>query len=320
MRRLAALPLVVSAGCGHGTAPAAPPAAPVLIAGSFEPGRGPDGNSVILDAPRGLVVVDTGRHAAHQQRLLAAARDAGKPIAAIVNTHWHLDHTGGNAELRAVYPDAEIVATPAIDGALTGFFPGSRADAEAFVASGQATVAQVAEIEADFAAVDAPGSLRPTRPITASSRVELAGRSLDLRVAPLAATEADLWIVDEASRTVIAGDLVVAPVPFLDTACPRGWQAALGEIAATDFDRLIPGHGAPMTAREFATWRAAFDALLACAGSDAPADDCVAGWLRDAAPFIDDGDAPRIEGMLGYYLAERLRSAEATARFCAPLS
>ena len=50
--------------------PAAPPvrelAAGVhLQPGSFEAGRGPDGNTIIFDAPEGLVVVDTGRHVWH---------------------------------------------------------------------------------------------------------------------------------------------------------------------------------------------------------------------------------------------------------------
>src|SRR3954468_19428504 len=75
-----------------------------LVPGSFEPGRQPDGNSVFLEAPDGLILVDTGRHPAHQERLLAYAKARGRPIAAIVNTHWHLDHTGGNAEIRAAYP------------------------------------------------------------------------------------------------------------------------------------------------------------------------------------------------------------------------
>ena len=42
-----------------------------LVPGTFEPDRGPDGNSVFLDAPRGLILVDTGRHPAHRDRLLS---------------------------------------------------------------------------------------------------------------------------------------------------------------------------------------------------------------------------------------------------------
>ena len=309
LRRLPALLLL--AGC------ATAPRAPAVIPGSFEPGRQPDGNSVILDAPDGLVVVDTGRHPAHVDAILAHARRAGRPIAAIVNTHWHLDHTGGNAELRAAFPAAEVVATTAVDGALAGFFPKSRAGAEEYLASGQATAAEAVDIRLDLDAMAHPESLRPTRPVAASGPLQLAGRTFDVHVAPFAATAADLWLYDPASRTLVAGDLVVAAVPFLDTACARGWRAALADLAAVPFERLVPGHGAPMTRAAFASWRAAFDALLDCAASDAGEDACVAGWTRDAAAFIPAADRPRVEKMLRYYLASNLRDP-AAERFCRP--
>src|SRR4051794_24032324 len=93
-----------------GSAAAPPPAASGwhLVPGSFEPGRQPDGNSVFLDAPDGLILVDTGRHPAHQAKLLAYARARGRPVAVIVNSHWHLDHSGGNAEILAAYPRARL--------------------------------------------------------------------------------------------------------------------------------------------------------------------------------------------------------------------
>src|SRR5690349_17824420 len=95
------------------------------VPGSFEPGRQPDGNSVFIEAPDGLILIDTGRHPEHQEKLLAYARSRGKPVAAIVNTHWHLDHVGGNAEIRAAYPKAPVYGSMAVEGALTGFFPKS---------------------------------------------------------------------------------------------------------------------------------------------------------------------------------------------------
>lgn len=291
-----------------------------LVPGTFEPDRGPDGNSVFLDAPGGLILVDTGRHPAHRDRLLSYARERGRPVVALFNTHWHLDHSTGNAELRAAYPDAPLYATDAVEGALVGFFPQSRAAAERFLASGRATAEQRAEIARGFAAMDNADALRATRPVTASANVEIAGRPLRLNVARFAATESDIWIHDAAAGLVIAGDLVVAPVPFMDTACPEGWRRALDEIAATPFATLVPGHGAPMDRAAFLAWRAAFDALIDCGASDRPRADCVAGWRRDAARFIAPGDERRIGEMAGYYIDTRLRSSpEERARYCRPL-
>ena len=290
-----------------------------LVPGSFAPGRGPDGNSVFLEAPEGLILVDTGRHPAHQEKLIAYARARGKPIAAIVNTHWHLDHSGGNAEIRAAYPRAEVYASEAIDGALTGFFPGSRKSAEEFLASGKASPELAAEIRRDFAAMDDVASLRATRPVAASGEARLAGRRLQVNLARFAATEGDVWIYDPRAQLVIAGDLVVGPVPFFDTGCPEGWREALTALAETPFATLIPGHGAPMTRPQFLQWRTAFGNLLDCAVTDKSKEQCVAGWKRDAAAFIPADDR-RIDGMVTYYLETRLRAAQAEReKYCRPL-
>lgn len=289
-----------------------------FVAGGFEPGRGPDGNSVFLDAPEGLILVDTGRHAAHQEKLIAWARQRGRPIAAVLNTHWHLDHSGGNAEILAEYPKAPVWGTAAVDGALTGFFPQSRRSAEQFIASGQASKELEAEIRRDMAAMDHP-SLRPTRLVRRSETARVAGRKLQLNLAPFAATEADLWIWDEKAKLLIAGDLVVGLVPFMDTACPEGWRKALNALADKPFRTLIPGHGEPMTRPQFLVWRAAFNNLLDCAASERTKESCAAGWKSDAAAFIPAGER-RVEEMVGYYIDSRLRAAPAEReRYCKPL-
>jgi glyoxylase-like metal-dependent hydrolase (beta-lactamase superfamily II) len=290
-----------------------------LVPGSFAPGRGPDGNSLFLDAPEGLILVDTGRHPAHQAKLLAYAKARGRPIAAIVNTHWHLDHSGGNAEIRAAYPRVGVYASTAVEGALTGFFPNSRKDAEEFLASGKASADLEAEIRRDFAAMDDVASLRATRPVTGSGVVRIAGRKLQVNLARFAATEGDVWIYDPRSKLLIAGDLVVALAPFFDTGCPEGWRKALDALAATPFVTLIPGHGEPMSKTQFLQWRGAFNNLLDCAGSEQAKDACIAGWKRDAATFIPTGER-RIDALVGYYLDTRLRAAPTEReKFCRPL-
>ena len=300
---------------------AAPPAPDWhFVAGGFEPGRSPDGNSVFLDAPAGLILVDTGRHADHQAKLLAHAASRGRPVIAIVNTHWHLDHSGGNAEIRAAFPRAPLYASGAVEGALAGFFPKSRAQAEGFLASGKASAEQAAEIRGDFAAMDDPAALRATRLVTRSARMRIGGRRLEVNLAPFAATEGDVWIYDPAARLVIAGDLVVASVPFMDTACPEGWRKALDAIAARPFATLLPGHGDPMTKSDFLAWRGAFGNLLDCAASDRGRDACIAGWKRDAGRFIAADEQGRVAAMVGYYLDSRLRaSPEERLRYCKAL-
>jgi glyoxylase-like metal-dependent hydrolase (beta-lactamase superfamily II) len=288
-----------------------------LISGAWERGRGPDGNAVLIEAPDGLILVDSGRHPAHQQAILDAARARGKPIAAIVNTHWHLDHTGGNAEIRAAFPVIPIISSNAVEAALTGFFPRSRAGAETHIASGKASAEQVAEIRRDMAAMDDLTNLKPSRVVAKSGSMTIAGRTLDVHLEPHAATAGDVWLYDRRSRTAIVGDLVVGLTPFMDTACPEGWRKALGNVAAVPFRTLVPGHGAVMDRAAFAGWRAAFVRLLDCGAGIAPRQACIDGWMRDAAPFIPAADRDRVPGMIGYYIDTRLRAAPAERiRYC----
>lgn len=289
----------------------------ILVPGSFQPGHQPDGNTIILEAPHGLIVFDTGRHAAHQERILAIVAARKRPIVAIINSHWHLDHAGGNATLLKAFPDAQVYASNAIDGALAGFFPASREEAERYLASGKASREQAAEIKVDLERVAHPQALRPTRPILQSQKIAIGGRSLDVHLAAFAATEGDVWVRD--GELVIAGDLVVAMVPFLDTACPQGWRRALDDIASTHFRQLIPGHGAPMTRPQFLRWRAAFGALLDCSESNRPREACVEGWMSEAAEFIPQVDRARVAKMVGYYIDSRLRTPAERERFCRPL-
>jgi glyoxylase-like metal-dependent hydrolase (beta-lactamase superfamily II) len=143
----------------------------------FIPGRvpldwqGPDGNTVVLDAPKGLIVVDTGRSPMHAQAILDYAKARHRPIAAIVNTHWHLDHTTGNYDIRQVYPKAEVFASTAIEGALVGFLNKGRAQGDKMLADPKTTEGQRAQMLRGRYRIDHPDTLRPTRPIVKSGRM-----------------------------------------------------------------------------------------------------------------------------------------------------
>jgi len=291
-----------------------------LIPGQFGPGSSPDGNSILLDAPQGLILVDTGRHPEHTQRLIAYARERGRPIAAIVNTHWHLDHSSGNGLVRAAYPRALVYASNAIDGALPTFLRRSREDMERRLAAGEIPEAQREGVRRFLAVMDHPETLRPTRPVTRSGMQSVAGRRLEVNLAPFAATEGDVWLYDPAARLVIAGDLVVTEVPFMDTACPESWRRALDTLAAKPFATLIPGHGDPMARDRFLVWRTAFGSLVDCGASTRPRADCIAGWRRDAAIFMRPGRERMVDEMVGYYVDSRLRAApEERDHYCRPL-
>jgi glyoxylase-like metal-dependent hydrolase (beta-lactamase superfamily II) len=56
-------------------------------------------NSGLVETENGLLVVDTGLDRGAANRIARAAEEMGRPIVAILNTHAHADHHGGNAQL-----------------------------------------------------------------------------------------------------------------------------------------------------------------------------------------------------------------------------
>lgn len=291
-----------------------------LIPGSVPPDKGPDGNSIFLDAPQGLILVDTGRHPEHAEKLLAFARQRGKPIAAIVNTHWHLDHTTGNYDIRTAYPKAQVYATTAIEGALRGFLNRGREQADKRLADPKTPADIRAQLIRARHRLDNPDTLRPTVPVTKSGKMKIAGRKLEVHVAPFAATEADLWLYVPDEGLAIVGDLVVGLVPFMDTACADGWKKALSEVEATPFTTLIPGHGEPMNRAQFLQWKKAFEDFVDCGRSSRMKEECVAAWKREAVPFIDPEHDNYVTEAATYYLDTRLRSSpEEQEKYCKPM-
>src|SRR5688572_1198438 len=140
-----------------------------LIRGAPMPGRGPDGNTIIIDAPDGLIVVDTGRHKVHSDAILTFAAERKRPIAVIVNTHWHLDHASGNGRLKAAHPKARVYTTTAVDKALApgGFLARNLEGAKKMLATTNDAVRRD-EIQIFIDTMAARTELRPDVPVTRS--------------------------------------------------------------------------------------------------------------------------------------------------------
>jgi glyoxylase-like metal-dependent hydrolase (beta-lactamase superfamily II) len=278
-----------------------------LISGTFVAGTQPDGNTVIFTGADGLIVFDTGRHPAHTQQIIDFATAAKLPIVAIVNSHWHLDHVGGNVLLRKAYPDAHVYASAAIEDAMHGFLANYHAQLEDAIRQAGDDTAKQAPWRAELALIDAGPALFPDQRITKTSMRTIAGRKLRVGYESDAVTAGDVWVFDPATRVLASGDLVTLPAPLFDTACAEHWRGALDRLAAVDFTVLAPGHGAPMHRAEFATYRRAFDHLLDCAAGKDSTQTCSDGWMNDAGALIPANDQALARSLLDYYIDGNLR-------------
>jgi glyoxylase-like metal-dependent hydrolase (beta-lactamase superfamily II) len=288
-----------------------------LIPGVTILNREPDGNTVVFDAPKGLIVVDTGRHEWHRRAILTLANERRKPIKVIVNTHWHLDHVTGNPALRAAFPGLRVYSSGAINNALNGFLASSAREGAGYVDDPALPEETRADIRLDLLTIENGAALKPDALITRSHLKTLAGRRLHVNLAHYAATSGDVWLYDDKTRIAVLGDLVTLPAPFLDTACPEGWRAALAQIASVPFSTAIPGHGAPMVRAQFSIYRQAFDSFVACSTSTRLKDECAADWAHDVDPLLADDlrKTDSAKATAAYYV-DVLRANGGRSKYC----
>jgi glyoxylase-like metal-dependent hydrolase (beta-lactamase superfamily II) len=317
-----ALIATLALAAGLAAAPAAPAASAAQAPYTFIEGRlpkdaQPDGNSIVFEGPNEMLVIDTGRYPEHTDKIIAVAKARNKPITAIINTHWHLDHATGNARIRAAYPGAKLYTSMAVEGALKAFLIRNVANAKARLADPAVPDASKAGTRLYLNTINDPGNLIPDQPVSGAMSVKVGERELKLHLAKYASTEGDVWVHDPASKTVFVGDLVVVPLPFFDTGCADGWRQALAKIDQLDFQTLVPGHGVPMDHATFSTYRRAFDAFTTCAEGSEPTASCVATWMQAGASFVAQHPDPKYsETALAYYVDQVLRAPAKRAEFC----
>lgn len=211
----------------------------VPVAAGLDVVAGPGGNVAVLRGPDGLFVVDSGVPV-RAKDVHEAVRKAGggKPVAMLVNTHWHFDHAGGNEVFGRA--GSLILATAATR---------KRLATEQYTAIFKLT---------------SPPSPAAALPVltTDDAEIRVGDEAVHLLAVPPAHTDGDL-IVHFPGRDVIhTGDLFNNGFyPNID-ASSDGWIG--GMIAGADRilklagpkTKIIPGHGPVGTRDDLAAFRA----------------------------------------------------------------
>ena len=181
---------------------------------------GINGNVAVLATADGAVVVDTMTFRAQGAQIRELAeRLTGGPVQAVINTHYHLDHTHGNP----------------------GFPSGTR------VVATQRTLDYMLELDADYWSGANAGTL-PNETFDAERELRIGGKTIRTLHLGRGHTGGDLVVLFVEDRVLHMGDLLFnGRYPNIDLEADGSveqWIGTLERAKALDFDRVIPGHGA----------------------------------------------------------------------------
>lgn len=183
------------------------------------------GNVGVLKTGSGAVVIDTMTFNLQGDLIKEKAEElTGEPVAMLINSHYHSDHTHGNP---AFAKGTRVVATERTLQHLTN------TDAEYF---------------SDEAAMLLPNETFETREV-----IRLGNKTLHVIHPGRGHTDGDLVVFIEEDKTIHMGDLFFNRLyPNIDLEAGGSildWGDSIDQVLSFNFEHIIPGHG-PLAKKE----------------------------------------------------------------------
>ena len=189
--------------------------------------QGAGGNITMATAEDGVLMVDTEFAPLHDRIKAAITALSPQPIRYVVNTHYHGDHTGGDAAFAA--DGAQVIA---------------QANVKTRLAEGTTNALSGAKT------APVTGAALPSRIYKDALIITMKGRVARLKHAPNAHTDGDTYVYFPDADVLATGDIVTigGRYPNIDVAVGGNIK---GMIAGTDAflalagpnTKIVPGHG-----------------------------------------------------------------------------
>jgi len=190
--------------------------------------EGDGGNVAVYITGEGVILIDDKFDRDHQSIVDQVKSVTNQPIKYIINTHYHQDHSGGNAQF---LPTAEIISTAM---ARTNILEHKQSSAQ-------------------------PPDVSPARiTFTTETAVYLGGKEVRAIYMGRGHTNGDAVIYFPALRVLHTGDLMAGTSPLIDYnggGSVVEWTKTLDNALKLDFDTVIPGHGAVTNKAGLMTYR-----------------------------------------------------------------
>jgi glyoxylase-like metal-dependent hydrolase (beta-lactamase superfamily II) len=190
--------------------------------------EGDGGNVAVYITNEGLILIDDKFDYDHDAILEKIKSVTDQPIKYVISTHYHADHSGGNAKM--YQSGAEIISTT-----------------------------QSHKNIVEHKQSNAPPGVVPARvTFNPETTVYLGGKEVTARFVGRGHTNGDAVVYFPALKVLHTGDLMAGDTPLIDY--PGGgslveWPKTLDAAMKFDFDTVIPGHGPVTTKANLLSYR-----------------------------------------------------------------
>ena len=226
------------------------------------------GNTTVIIGAKEVFVVDSCQLSECAREDIAQIRQwTNKPVRYLLNTHWHLDHTGGNKDYTDAFPTLAIVShietktmmdatsvslsksmlkdatstqTQLQKLAETGSSPGGAQATEPVKTSTADKLALIGGIVAQAERFSYRG---PTLVFDGELNIDIGNREVQIKHLGRGNTAGDAVVYLPREKILIAGDLLDHPVPYAFDGYPSEWIQTLTKMAQMDARTIVPGHG-----------------------------------------------------------------------------
>jgi len=224
----------------------------------------PQSNTTVIIGEREVLVVDSCYLPSSARKDIAEIRNwTDKPVRYLVNTHWHFDHTMGNGVYWEAFSSLSIVAHLETAKQSAGYNPGwferfpKRGERlKQILDSGtdsngkpltdgekkeyQEAIAGVAPVQAEFVKLT---DRIPNLTFDSELNLDLGNREVQIKHLGRGNTAGDAIIYLPKEKILVAGDLIVHPVPYLFSGYPTEFIKTLQKLNQLDYQIVVPGHG-----------------------------------------------------------------------------
>lgn len=199
---------------------------------------GSGGNITVLSGKDGKFLVDAGISKSQEKLQAALGKISPSPLKYVVNTHWHWDHTDGNAWMHAA--GATIVAHKNTLKHLT----------------------ETTHVNAwNWTFDPVPAGARPTLIIDREKTFNFAGTTIEVENFGGGHTDGDLWVYFKKADVLALGDTFWNGFyPYIDNEDGGNIDGAIkwankAVAFTTDHTIVVPGHGAVGTRTQLIEFR-----------------------------------------------------------------